>query len=250
MVRTRIWLIQLPLAIVTLLCNFPLPTLADECDQGNPEYLWDANLKECLKIVDPSSLLTFTCKSNLQCTKSTLGPLSRCSGETKRCECYDIETDGRNPAKVYEGVCYVRRNLGDFCSNDGSCKAGIHPAAVCAHTEDFLPHETVCICPEGQSCKTLGDPCKSDRECQLGLGPGSECVLRVGELQCDCKGGEVCAVEFAGDVRKGSLVLTVVIPIAIILGIIVAIIVIIKVVRWRQSRSNNNFRRVSDDNYF
>lgn len=228
---------MLVVALGTLLFNFPITTQADECSQGNPDYLWDEKLKECLEIAGPSDPLAFTCKSHVQCTKSPLGELSWCSPETRRCECYDGDTDGRNPTVVYHGQCYVRKNLGEFCSDHVSCQAGIHPAAACANTPEFLPHEKVCICPEGQTCKTLGDPCKSNRDCQMGLGEDAECVMKVGEFQCDCKQGKVCDVMYVEEINKNRAIITSVIIIGIILVVIIIVALLVRFVRGRGRRS-------------
>ncbi|CAG7834502.1 unnamed protein product [Allacma fusca] len=176
-----------------------------------------------------------SCKSDLQCLKSSLGKLSRCSPENGLCECYDWDSQDRAATICFNEKCYLKKHLEDFCSEDEECQAGVHVDAVCVKHPNFLPHETVCMCPEGRSCKNLGDNCESNRECEDGVSHNAICSIHIGEFVCVCPEGKVCVKEMRE--YSGNLgTLEIVGIVAGVLGAIAIIsVVVVLVLRCRKT---------------
>jgi hypothetical protein len=93
------------------------------------------------------------CSDGRICQMSSLGNLTRCNEAEGRCECYDTVSNGKNDVGFYEGRCYVKKKLGEFCSTVEECRVGYHKNAVCVGSPAYLPGEKVCSCPNGEeSC--------------------------------------------------------------------------------------------------
>jgi len=87
---------------------------------------------ECFEVAKDG--LNSPCRESRQCTSSTLGPVSRCGEDSKKCECYD----SLNPllmdnAKYYEknGICYSTKKLDEICTSAEECKASLGERADC-----------------------------------------------------------------------------------------------------------------------
>lgn len=197
-------------------CNGTIPGEA-VCDQlgTNPgkkicvchfDYVWDNKLQECVKIADTG--LNFICRSDLQCSHpKALGQLSRCSADSRRCECFDIDSNGKLETALHpSGKCLYQRKINETCDNIEECKLGGGPLAICKKA-DINNSTKTCHCKEGyvwgptreqgiEDCLPIGayhSPCSADQQCyhETALGELSTCAEIVGSRnprqgQCEC----------------------------------------------------------------
>jgi hypothetical protein len=116
-------------------------------------YIWNNLLDECVKIATDG--LASTCKSDIQCQVGSLGDMSRCSADTKLCECHDPAKPGNQNVVFYKPrtKCFAKKDFNDTCREHDECKASISSQAECLVTqnEDGVKQET-CQCPEGKTC--------------------------------------------------------------------------------------------------
>lgn len=109
------------------------------CECREESHVPSMDGRKCLEI---ASGMDQYCDEDGQCTRS-LGQLSRCNAETKKCECSNIL-----PVVYYDKKCYFHRQLGSPCVSDAECKAGGNSFAECFHgrcrctngTEPFTDH--------------------------------------------------------------------------------------------------------------
>jgi len=107
--------------------------------------------------------LTSECKSAVQCNFGPMGELSRCSPETKKCECHNPLNPGSDNVAYYEmtGACFERKYWNATCSHDDECKASISKDAECLPQKDPGYGGSmllICQCPKGEGkCALLGD---------------------------------------------------------------------------------------------
>jgi hypothetical protein len=118
------------------------------CAKG---YFWVNLLDECMKIATEG--LASDCKSDEQCALGTLGEMSRCSREVKKCECYNSLNPGKENVVFYKprGKCFGKKDWNDTCREDDECRASISSKAECLSSPDIVGENT-CQCPAGKVC--------------------------------------------------------------------------------------------------
>jgi hypothetical protein len=125
------------------------------CECRDDSHVPSQDGRKCLAIARKG--LNSPCDEDGQCSKSTLGPLSRCNPDKKRCECSNIL-----PIVYYDKKCYFHRQLSSPCESDAECKAGGNFFAECVNgrcgctngTEPFTDHS----CVHSSSGSTLMAP--------------------------------------------------------------------------------------------
>jgi hypothetical protein len=114
-----------------------------ECQKEHIEYEG-----RCLPVVPVNGdATTQPCEVSAQCA----GDLTKCNEETKKCECFDTKSNGRNSTAFWRNVCYIKTGLGQHCDISEECKASISPP------EDVNcdVNTRKCICKDGKTCEDL-----------------------------------------------------------------------------------------------
>jgi len=115
-----------------------------ECSKDHVEYEG-----ECLPVIPMygDDLTTPPCQHDIQCQAE----LSRCNEESKKCECWDRNSNGRNATVHWRNYCYIKTGLGQNCNINEACKASIEPAG---DVECDVRSRT-CKCKEGKTCEDI-----------------------------------------------------------------------------------------------
>lgn len=118
-----------------------------QCKEG---YIWHNPLKRCVEVASKEG---DSCFVTVQCKNGTLGPLSRCSEMSAKCECWDWANNA--PGAYHDELrrCFLRKEYNESCSSKEECQASLGRGVECGPRDEVAYDVNVCYCPKGAKCK-------------------------------------------------------------------------------------------------